>query len=149
MKTSVVKYEVVSDDGESGEGLVYKLVVQEADTLVGMKRGILRRRGQDYLKADDGKVIKEAGSSLAVTALTLVATVIYPDLLAATVSAEGLDLDMTFADFLGLSDQFVDAWEIAVYGLNAHWLPQDEDDDEPPGEAEKKGKSGNDSSEQT
>ena len=48
---------------------------------------------------------------------------LYPSTVAATEEAEGVDLDMTAAQFCELSDKITGPWSDAVYGLNPHWLP--------------------------
>jgi hypothetical protein len=58
------------------------------------------------------------------TARWLVARVVYPDLLAAAVDADGLNLDMGIDEFIGLPAGLRAAWEDAVYGLNPQWLPE-------------------------
>jgi len=57
-------------------------------------------------------------------AVLLLANYTYPDLVAATVAAEGLDVGaLTLADFLALPQEFVDAWLVGVYALCPHWAP--------------------------
>jgi len=102
----------------NGESVV--LEVGPATVLTGMKRTVLRSRAQaevDDLFSDDSR------DSVAGTALIYVGVFAYPDCLAATVSAEGLDLDMSLTEFASLPEAFVDAWVLAVYQENPHWQP--------------------------
>ena len=98
-----------------------RIVVSEATALAGMKRAILRGRVDAYLGAVRGN---DESASVDTIALELMARVVYPDLLACTVEADGIDLDaLDVGAFCELPDALVDAWEAAVYELNPHWLP--------------------------
>lgn len=95
-----------------------RIVVQAATVLTGMKRSILINRARDEL---DGR---EIGDSVGDVATLLVSRFTYPDMLASTVEAEGLDMDgLSLADFLALPEELVDAWMVAVYDLCPHWAP--------------------------
>lgn len=73
---------------------------------------------------------------LTVSAASIMAQVIYPDLIAATVESDGLDAGtLSIEDFLVLDERLVGAWEEAVYDLNPHWLPGA---DAGPGDAQEK-----------
>lgn len=86
-----------------------KLVVSEATALIGMKRTRLKLEGERAKEADPDRHILRM--------LT------FPDVVAATVQAEGMEWPLDFETFVGLPDQVVGKWEEAVYGLNSHWLP--------------------------
>ena len=61
---------------------------------------------------------------LTVSAASIMAQVIYPDLIAATVESDGLDVgSLSIEEFLELDERLVGAWEEVVYDLNPHWLP--------------------------
>ena len=96
------------------------LVVTEATVLHGIVRTRLRIEGRGVEDRDlDSRLL-------------LMYT--YPDLIAATVSAEGVSWPLEFDDFLALPERLVIQWEQAVYELNAHWLPSaitDEGDSNP------------------
>lgn len=94
------------------------IVVQEATVLTGMMRAIFSNRAQDELEA------LELGNSTGDVATILLARFTYPDLMGATVEAEGLDLDgLSLEEFLSLPQELVDAWMVAVYELCPHWSP--------------------------
>ncbi len=128
---------------ESGDVKI-ALIVSEASALTGMKRALLRGRASAYLdslnnaadedNADDSRAL----SPLDLSAITLMARIVYPDLISAVVEADGLDLAMSVDDFCNLPDSLVDIWEVAVYQLNPHWLPSQSDDTEVGEEEEKK-----------
>lgn len=88
-------------------GLDVRLSVSQATVLMGMKRSRLKREGMDVEEKDIDR--------------HLLRIFTYPDLMAATVEADGLDLD--FESFLLWPDSLVAMWENAVYRLNPHWLP--------------------------
>jgi len=126
MQTRTVAY-------ESGETKIV-LEVREATALTGMKRALLRGRADAYLQALSGESDEESSaennSALDVMAATLMARVVYPDLVACVVSAEGLDVaTLDIAGFCDLPDSLVDAWEAAVYDLNPHWLPRSDEEE--------------------
>ncbi|HNT74400.1 MAG TPA: hypothetical protein PKH77_05205 [Anaerolineae bacterium] len=112
-----------------------------ATTLAGVKRAMFQGRALAYL--DEG--IPPAGearavSSLEVAARRIVVQYLYPDLLAAVVAAEGLDPEMSVADFLALPEALTDPWQNLVYDLNPHWYPFQRPEDKPDQESsEKKG----------
>lgn len=55
---------------------------------------------------------------------SLAARILYPDLLACVTVSEGLATDILTVDaFLALPERLTQAWEMAVYELNPHWLP--------------------------
>ncbi|MBN1261088.1 MAG: hypothetical protein JXB35_10445 [Anaerolineae bacterium] len=114
MGTRVVEYQ--------DSKLKVRLVVQEANALIGMRRALLRGGAEGYLKIQEAQIEGERPKSVKLAALRLVARMQYPDLLAATVEAEGVDPEMEIESFLDLPDRLVIAWENAVYELNPHWL---------------------------
>ncbi len=129
---------------ESGDVKI-DLVVSEASALTGMRRALLRGRASAYLNSLNGAGGEESEddkpslSALDLSAITLMARVVYPDLVAAAVEADGIDLEMSIDDFCGLPDSLVDAWEVAVYQLNPHWLPSQPENEVEEEEEKKKG----------
>ncbi len=135
MRTKTVEY-------RAGNDLVYRIVVREANALVGVRRTILKTHGADYLStisqngAGAGEAEGEGQSegesrprygALDIFALTVLATRFYPDLVSTVVESDGLDVEaLTPETFIDLSDGLVDAWAEAVYALNEHWLPEKE-----------------------
>ncbi len=103
-----------------GNELTVRLVLGKATVLVGMKRALLQGRANAYLdtlpKTNDVAGLDAAARQLLVRLL-------YPDLLACVVSAEGVDADMDVETFLALPEQLTDAWQNLVYELNPHWYP--------------------------
>lgn len=97
-----------------------QLVVGAASVLAGMKRALLIGRAEAYLKEVSPS---STGQAVAAAARTLIARTLYPDCLAAVVTAEGLDVEMDVAAFLQLPEGLTDAWQNAVYALNPHWYP--------------------------
>lgn len=138
MRTRTVEYE----NGET----TYRIVVTEATALVGMKRTILRGAAQSFIaglrsEADVGEgeaADKVARSALDVSALSILAVVVYPALLSAASEMEGIDAGISVEEFAALPDALMDAWEAATYELNPHWLPQPEPEDDDEAEVEKK-----------
>lgn len=99
-------------------GSSVSIVVQAATVLTGMKRAIYHNRAQDELKA------LELGNSTGDVATILISRYTYPDLMGATVEAEGLDIEgLSLEEFLSLPDELVDPWMVAVYELCPHWSP--------------------------
>jgi hypothetical protein len=112
-----------------------RLVIQEATVLSGMRRAIVAGRAQKEIETLG--LDAEAVSGLAAL---LVGRYTFPDLVGATVEAEGLDVEgLSLVDFLGLPQELVDAWLAAVYDLCPHWYPARAPDTEEEVEAEKKG----------
>jgi hypothetical protein len=57
------------------------------------------------------------------SAVAILAQVVYPDLISATIEASGLNVGtLSIDDFIALDERLVGAWETAVYDLNPHWL---------------------------
>lgn len=86
-----------------------KLTVSQATVLIGMKRTRLKLEAQQAEETDPDRHI-----------LRLLT---FPDVISATVQAEGLEWPLDFETFLGLPDSLEGKWEEAVYDLNPHWLP--------------------------
>lgn len=122
--------EVVGNlDGED-----VRLVVQEPTVLTGMRRAILTGRALDAVEA-----LGEVDDGVGSIALMLVARYTYPDVIAATVDADGLDVEnLSLADFMNLPQLLVDAWLVAVYEICPHWRPNWQPQTEEESEAEKK-----------
>jgi len=58
-----------------------------------------------------------------ISAVAILAQVVYPDLISATIEASGLNVGtLGIDDFIALDERLVGAWETAVYDLNPHWL---------------------------
>ena len=96
-------------------GKSWTVKVSEATALIGMRRSVMRRAGSDVESGD------VAGAVLR--------TITYPDLVSCVVEAGGFESwPIAYDEFAGLPDQFVVSWETAVYDLNPHWLPSEDDD---------------------
>lgn len=93
------------------------VTVRAATVRQGMERTRLRLEGRKVEQPDMG--------------LTILRLFTYPDLVSATVSAQGLPWPLTFEQFLDLPDALVGPWERAVYALNPHWLPESETTPDP------------------
>lgn len=85
-----------------------RLVVQEATTLIGMKRARLKTEAIAADETDEDRRILRI--------------VTYPDVVAATVSLEGMEMP-GFDEFCELPEPLINAWLEQVYLLNPHWLP--------------------------
>lgn len=92
------------------------LTVSEADVLAGMKRTRLKYEGLSLEGEDSDR--------------RLLRLYTFPDLIAATVAAEGIPWPLDFEDYLNLPDALGALWEKAVYALNPHWLPASKEEDE-------------------
>ncbi len=86
-----------------------KLVVSQANGLIGARRSMLRARAID------------AGGDNEEEAALFLRTVVYPDLVAPVVEAEGVAWPISFEEFVELPEPFLIEWELAVYELNPHW----------------------------
>jgi hypothetical protein len=104
MRTEVVEYK----DGT----LDVRLTVSEATLLLGLRRTRLK------VEASHGETDLDRRILLFVT---------YPDLVAATIEAEGIPWPPDFEAFIALPEPLAIAWEEAVYRLNPHWLPRPAD----------------------
>lgn len=164
MLTKTVEYLVESGDAE-GEATVIRLVVSQATVLMGMKRAVLQGSAESWVASRRAEALAdiegdadaegkgEGGSDddpasgnghrigmLTLMAGSLAARILYPDLIACTVEADGLDAEaLTVESFLELPDQLTGAWEAAVYALNPHWLPGPKPETKQEADAEKKG----------
>lgn len=86
-----------------------ELVVGEASVLMGMARTRLSMMGRAAKEEDPDRA--------------LLLTFSYPDVIAATKSAEGLpSWPLSFDDFLELPESLLVEWEAVVYELNPGWL---------------------------
>jgi len=96
----------------------YKVVVAEATTLQGMRRTTWRiQNAKKYEDSPDDDV-------------KILSFFTYPDLMAAVVDTEGFELwPISFDLFLNLPERLVALWEKAVYRLNPHWEPGDEEEE--------------------
>ena len=95
-----------------------RLVVTRATLKQGIKRTRLRVEGQKLAKDGQLEDVDEF----------LLRMYTWPDLMAATVSADGIEWPLTFAAFLELPDTLGAKWEAAVYELNPGWLPAAKED---------------------
>lgn len=86
-----------------------RITVAPATVLIGMRRTRLQVEGRSAEESDPDRALLHLYT--------------YPDLIAATVEAEGIPWPISFDDFLTLPDQLAAQWENAVYELNPHWLP--------------------------
>lgn len=90
-----------------------KIVVQEANTLMGMRRGQLAAAARD----ESDPLLWYAREYM------------YPACLACSsgeISIDGETVplsDLTFEQYMALPDSITDAWLGMVYGENPHWLP--------------------------
>ena len=127
MKTRTVEYK---DDEYD-----VKIVVQKANALTAMKKSIITRNNLQWLRkyyaGDDGDDADEESLSATLPspgglddeARRYVLQRVMPDLLSVVKECQGLDLDEIKPEqFFDLPDALTDAWEIAVYTLNRHWL---------------------------
>ena len=74
-----------------GNDLTVRLMLGQATVLAGMKRALLQGRANAYL---DTLTETNNVAGLDVAARQLLVRLLYPDLLACVVSAEGVDADM-------------------------------------------------------
>ncbi len=115
------------------DGAAVRLVLQAATVLSGMRRAILAERVSEQLAKIDME--KQIGA----VATLLVGRFTYPDLIAAVVESEGMDVDsLSLDEFLNLPQEFVDNWLVAVYDLCPHWSPKQAAATVDAAEAEKK-----------
>lgn len=102
IQVEVVEYQ---DENQS-----VTLTVSEATVLIGLKRTRLKLE-QDKIEEPDPD-------------RRLLRVITYPDLMAATVEADGFKAwPVTFDEFIELPEPLAIHWEEAVYRLNPHWLP--------------------------
>lgn len=96
------------------------LIVSEASVVAGIRRGVLKGEAS-RLSAQAGLMdMDEDDTDLA---LFLLRSFTYPDLITATVEADGIEWPLSFEAFCELPERLVDVWEHAVYRLNPHWRP--------------------------
>lgn len=101
MKTTTVEYR--DDD------LTVRLVVARANIQAGMTR--TRLQVVSDAQPDEDQDVQ------------LLRRFTYPDVIAATVEAEGIPWPLSFEDYLALPERLGVMWEQAVYDLNPHWVP--------------------------
>jgi len=107
-----------------GQGKPLKVLVEEANVLMGMKRTMLAQEARALLLGEDAanpdaQINLPDGDELA---LFLLRRHTYPNCIAATVKSEGFDhTTLTFEEFCLLPDRFVDDWENAALDFNPHW----------------------------
>lgn len=143
MLTKTVEYLVERDGDEEGEATIIRLIVGQATVLMGMKRAVLQGSAESWVASRRAKVLTDiaaqdddsadddptAGNGhspeiLTLMAGSLAARILYPDLIACVVEADGLDVEALTVDaFLELPDRLINAWDAVVYELNPHWLP--------------------------
>jgi len=95
-----------------------RLVVSKATLKQGIKRTRLKVEAQKLAKAGELEDVDEF----------LLRMYTYPDLMAATVSADGIEWPLAFPAFLELPDTLGVKWEAAVYELNPDWMPSSGED---------------------
>jgi hypothetical protein len=91
-------------------GLDVRIVVSQATSLQGFKRTRLKLEADSAAEADPDRRVLRGW--------------VYADLIAATVTASGIEWPLSFDAFAGLSDRLTMRWEAAVYRQNPHWLPE-------------------------
>lgn len=150
MQTRVIEYwngTAPIGEGEEKRSPDIRIVVRNANALVGITRAILQGMAENWLtihgygeageagaeaseaEADEAggaeaeAKAKERPVSPRVIAARIMARVVYPDLVATIEDAQGVDPDMSIDEFLDLPDGLTGPWQDAVYELNAHWLP--------------------------
>ena len=108
----------------------YSFKVAQANVLDGIERAVIRGTASNYvdtlMKNGSKDISDEAKLKLVprFTAMRIAAEGMYPDLIAATKEAVGVDLDnFGITEFLQMPDAVVTPWSDAVYRLNPHWLP--------------------------
>jgi len=149
MLTKTVEYLV---EGDEAEATSIRLVIGQATVLMGMKRAVLQGSAESWVASQRAEVLGDiqtdddptAGNGhrpeiLVLMAGSLAARILYPDLIACVVEADGLDVGgLTVDAFLELPDRLTGAWEAVVYELNPHWLPGPRADTQAEADAEKK-----------
>jgi hypothetical protein len=108
----------------------YSFLVSQASVLDGIERAVIRGTASNFVDTimkSDGKDIDDESALKLLpkfTAMRIAAEGMYPDLIAATKEATGIDLDnFGIAEFIGMPDAVMTPWSDAVYRLNPHWLP--------------------------
>lgn len=108
----------------------YSFKVSQASVLDGIERAVIRGTASNFvdtlMRNGSEDLSDEAKLKLIprFTAMRIAAEGMYPDLIAATKEATGIDLDdFGIAEFLKVPDAVVTPWSDAVYRLNPHWLP--------------------------
>ncbi len=87
------------------------LTIVRATARVGVERYLLTSAGVEANKSEPSEALK-------ILHLTL-----YPDLISATSSVDGLTWPLTFDEFVELPEEFVNSWADAVYAMNTTWRP--------------------------
>ncbi len=99
------------------------VVVAQATTRIGMRRSLLMEKQGEIFKvlvADEDR--KWEPDEL--LAEQILFTSVYPSFIAATIEATGFDTwPISYEEFATLPEPLAIQWEAAVYGLNAHWVP--------------------------
>ncbi len=98
---------------EQADGTQVKITVKRANGYAGMKRSMLT-----YEAVQKNEQNEETDPVIAI-----LRTMTYPDLIAATVTAEGVPWPMRFEEFMELPDDLISVWEEATYAVNPHWNP--------------------------
>lgn len=108
----------------------YSFLVSQANVLDGIERAVIRGTASNFVDTvmkNDSKDISDEEKLRLVpkfTAMRIAAEGMYPDLIAATKEAVGIDLDnFGIAEFITMPDAVMTPWSDAVYRLNPHWLP--------------------------
>jgi len=84
-----------------------RLTVSEETILISMRRFRLQQEAQSAKETDPDRLFLHA--------------VVYPNLVSATVEAEGIQWPLTFEAFLRRRAGLWDAWTAKVKKLNPHW----------------------------
>jgi hypothetical protein len=91
-----------------------KVVVKRATIEDGVTRYIMATKGIEESEKDQNESRR------------VLRLILYPNLMAATLSVEGVELPMSFDAFRDLDEDTVNRWADAVYELNPHWQAAEE-----------------------
>ncbi len=94
------------------DGTMVNLTIVRATAKIGIERYQLLSKRRDELKDETNDALRVLG------------LIIYPDLISATIEADGFSQwPIPFLDFVELPEDFVNLWADAVYALNPSWRP--------------------------
>ena len=117
MKTKAVHYE--------DEEIIVDLVISSATVLIGAKKFRIAQSCEEAIGALD------SATGLVDTDFRIIALGVYPSMTApvvewkAALKASGESIPVpTLEAFVQLPEALWDAWSIAVYELNPHWIPK-------------------------
>lgn len=87
-----------------------QITVQEANGLMAARREVLAAKAYQSPADDEAEQWMRAW--------------VCPILIAATVAVEGVKWPLTIDEIIALPDEIVNAWLLAAFRLNPHWLPK-------------------------